>query len=688
MQLTGVDRSTRIGGPKRDVARHATVGAMVAAIVGSFVYVAPKMSRNPLRETAVWSLLVVVSFAGWGSLMRFAVARRDRVDLGLRTVWGASAVCACGGLLASFSLMNRSAAFVVVEAGLALAIGAVILERRAVSLRVRKLAHAALSEPGLAVASAIVGCIFAIHYLGGIADSHTNPYDDDIAYLSFVRRMLDTGAVIEPFSLRRLSALGGQTLFLEIVALRAVPSQANTFDRSICLLMISLLIVGYRSKARKVPWFVALGTLFFLLSLPNLSINTASYYSGVAFFLGLFRTAVWLDQRERRPWQNALPLASVAAATCTLRQNYIVVSAVTVVALYVSKFLTSRDSLKSRARTQGVEPAFAALFTLAALGPWFVMAWQSNRTFFYPLMAGTANPAMQFQSGSSTILRELGLELGTLLDGLPVKLLGVFLFAALLLKDTSSRRPTHSFLIGSAAGFVALVHGLTQGDSSTLGRYAAGFLVVIPLAVILVTSTQWNGDTRFTRCAFVAATAFVGVVATWAESRPQLLTFYSRALRNIEQLNASFPRGPDTDPPEVSLYQQLQASVPVGAKLGVLLDEPYHFDFSRNQISNLDMPGYSSTKPGIPYFQGSEAVETYFRSLGIRYLAYVSIGYSRYHYRRDYWVQEVADEQEVWRAHAPYVIDFLDNLTSLDSRHRRAFASRGLVVVDLEEPRR
>ena len=71
----------------------------------------------------------------------------------------------------------------------------------------------------------------------------------------------------------------------------------------------------------------------------------------------------------------------------------------------------------------------------------------------------------------------------------------------------------------------------------------------------------------------------------------------------------------------------------------------------------------------------------------MRYLAFVKIGYSRYHFRRDYWVQEVVDESEVWRAHAPYVIDFLDNLTAIEGRHRVAFAERGLVVVDLEAPR-
>ena len=180
-----------------------------------------------------------------------------------------------------------------------------------------------------------------------------------------------------------------------------------------------------------------------------------------------------------------------------------------------------------------------------------------------------------------------------------------------------------------------------------------------------------------------AGLALLGVLCSFVDSRTDLYKFYERASHTTEELANSAPRSPDTDPGEVSLYQRLQASVPRGARIAVMLDEPYNLDYARNPIWNLDMPGYSSLPPGIPYFVGSERLEEYFAGLGVRYLAFVKVGYSRYHYRRDYWLQEIVDEQEVWRAHAPYVIDFIDNLTAMSTRHPSLFDERGLTVIDL-----
>src|SRR5436309_3054506 len=85
------------------------------AIIAANGWVLPRGTRSPLFETFFWSLVVVVSFAGWGSLVRHAIAKAERVDLGLRIVWGASAACLVDGLLAAASLMARGAAFAVVE---------------------------------------------------------------------------------------------------------------------------------------------------------------------------------------------------------------------------------------------------------------------------------------------------------------------------------------------------------------------------------------------------------------------------------------------------------------------------------------------------------------------------------------------------------------------------------------------
>ena len=658
----------------------AALAAVVVAMVA--IYVLPGRSRNPLWETTAWSMLVLTSFGGWGSLVARVVAPREHVDVGLRTVWGAAALCAIGGLLATLAWMSRGTAFLLVEAGLVLGIAALLLDRAAVAVRTRSVLRRLVRAPRLTLVGAALAGLVAIHFLAGVAEVQHHPYDDDIAYLAFLRKLLDTGTLLEPFSLRRLSALGGQTFFLELVAVRAGPYQANTFDRSISLLLVVLLLLGHRARSRRLPWLVAVSSVALVTLLPSAATNTASYGSGVAFFLGLYRTMDWSGRRERAPWRNAVAIALVGAAICTLRQNYVLVAATTLAMMYASRLLSSRREWRSRI----AEPLLAAAFSVLYLVPWGIVAWQSNRTFLYPVMLGTANPAMQFQSGSTPPLGELHLQLWTFLEGIPLKTAALFVIAAAMTREPDARRPLGSMLLGTLVGFIVLVHGLTQGEPGNIGRYAFGFIMALALAAVLGTSSR-RFEGPLGRGHAAAGVAMLGVVLALVESRADLYRFYGRATRNVGQLANVEPRSPATDPPEVALYQRMQGAVPTGDRIAVMLDEPYHLDFRRNPIWNFDMPGYSSLPPGMPYFMGSERVEAYLRALGVRYVAYVRDGFSRYQYRREYWVQMIVDEQEVWRAHAPYVIDFVDNLAAIDARHRRVFEERGLVVIDLEAPR-
>lgn len=657
-------------------------------LMGAVAYVLPKASRNPLVETTVWSVLVTASFAGWGSLVTLLVAPRERVDLGLRIVWGAAATCFVGGALMSLALMGRTMSLVIVDIGLALAVGSLARYTDEVRTSLRFVGRVARREPRLAVLAGVVGGLLLLQYLAGIADWHTNPYDDDIAYLAFVKKLLDTGTVIEPFSLRRLSALGGQTFFLELVGLRAAPSQGHTFDRSICLLMVVLLILGHRRQGRRLPLVFSIITVLLFLTLQNVAINTASYYSGVAFFFGLFRTLLWAtnDRDGRGPVRTAVPIALVGAAICTLRQNYVAVPPLVLGTSYGFALLSTRQSQASWL-LRLAEPITCAALSLLALLPWFVVGWQSNRTFFYPVMLGTSNPAMLLTASASTPFRELHTLIWTALEGLPIHLIGLFVLAAALLREPEVRKPVWSLGLGSAGGLVLLVHGLSQGDAGNIGRYACGYIIAFALAVVVtVGTTKLTGapNPALRRAQIAAAIALFAVLAQLVDSRKTLYAAYEKHFRNIDAVAHSAPRSAVTNPPAADLYLALQNAVPAGAPMAVMLDEPHWLDFGRNRIFNLDMPGYSSLEPGLPYFEGPERVEQYFKNLGVRYLAFVRPGFSRYHYRRAYWMEMLVDEQEMWRAHAPYLIDFYDNLVRLDEKHGRIFDNKGLSVVDLE----
>lgn len=666
---------------KETAKRHAVAIAAAAAVVALLAYALPKFPRNPLAETTAWSLLVVAAFAGFGSVLRGVVAPREQVDLGLRVAWGMGVVAFFGGTLMVPSLMNRGASFVLVEVGVALAVASIVREREAVTHRARYVVRVARRYPAVAVGGLVVAGLVVLQYLAGVSDWHTNPYDDDIAYLAFVKKLLDTGSIIEPFSLRRLSTLGGQTLYLALVAVRATSTQSHAFDRSICVLVIALLVLGFRSRRRRPAALVSLLTLASFLLLPLIAINTASYYSGVVFFLALLRTMQWASDRDRGATRNAAPLALVAAASCTLRQNYLPVPVVTLGAYYFFRFLALK---KTSLRDRLVEPAVVTALSAVALLPWLVVSYQSNLTLFYPLMLGTANPSMLFKSNGITFLRELQIQIGVPLDGLPLKTFVLFLLAVPFVSEREAGKPLWALAVGSIASSIAVVHGLTQSDAANIGRYAFGFFMALAIGITLTADVTPKRERGWLALAPAALTipAFVTQVGL---TREVAMHQYARALPNIDIAAHEAPRSFLTITSAAHAYARLQGAVPPGERLAVLVDEPHYLDFGRNPIWNLDMPGYTSLPPYLPYFQGGQAVEDYFKGLGVRYLAFVQDGYSRYHYRRKYWVGMLADEQEIWRAHAPYLIDFMDNLADIGRRHRHVYEERGMLVVDLKE---
>ena len=585
------------------------------------------------------------------------------------------------------ALMVRSTALVLVEIGIALAVLSLVRERHEVSRWFRGSARFIRREPALAVVGLIVAGVVGVHCLGAIADWHTNPYDDDIAYLAFLKKLSDTGTIIEPFSFRRLSAYGGQTFFLELTSVRAAPSQGHTFDRCISVIIIALLMMGHRARGRRPAILFTLSTLLMLVAMQSIAINTASYFSGVLFFLALFRTLVWAEDRDVSGetgvgWKNAVPIALVAVAACTLRQNYLPIPALVLAVSYVTRLVRGKGALKDRL----AEPLAALGLSIALLLPWFIVSWQSSRTFLYPVMPGTFHPALALNASGWNFIREIAFQSDVAVNALPLVTLGLFFLAAAFIREPATRRPLGAMCVGAIGGFIALVHGLTQSDAQNIGRYAFAFLVALALAVALSAGTA-RLTTRIGRLHVAAGIVLFATFSQLVISHEKFWKEYGLKFHNIELLANSFPRVRETDPPELKMYvERLQGAIPAGERIAVLVDEPYHLDFRRNPIWNLDMPGYASLPPGMPSFKGSRALEQYFETLGLRWLIFVTPEHSRYHYRRNYFLELFVNEQEIWRTYAPYLIDFIDNVTDIRTRHREVYAERGIVVIDLAEP--
>jgi hypothetical protein len=141
-------------------------------------------------------------------------------------------------------------------------------------------------------------------------------------------------------------------------------------------------------------------------------------------------------------------------------------------------------------------------------------------------------------------------------------------------------------------------------------------------------------------------------------------------------------------PPETPLdavpYRKIQEAVPAGARMLVMVDKPQHFNFARNEIWNLDMPGASSPSPGIPMFQGPGPLRQYLENQGIRYLVFVDPAHSAFNYRRQVWRDHLLGPEEIRRIYAPYMLDTMDNLTLLAGEHPHLAEAGAMTVLDLQ----
>lgn len=665
----------------------AVAGAIVVAIVLGFVYATQRSIVKPeLFEATSWSLLVMISFVGWGASLDALLFRDRRADIGLRAVWGASAMLFVGGVLASTSLFSRGVVLLLIDVGLVGAAVAAVRERHHLVHFVRFSTRAARINGLVSTLLVVVVFVAFVHFVGGVADPTSNPYDDDTAYFPFVRKLLQTGTLIEPFSFRRLSALGGQTFFLALLSPHATFRQMNAFDRGICVLLIAFLILGHKRHGRRMPLALTVFVLGYFLALPNNSINTAAHYAGFAFFLGMFRTMTHVEENDREV-SKAVVLSLVAAATCTLRQNYLSVPVTMLGISYAYRVFGKRAPLAGRPWSERLrEPLWVAGLSVVALVPWLVLAYRSNGTFLFPVQHGTFRRALELSSPTMTFLKDVKFLFSVSLENEPVKALSIIALAGALVRDDHPYKPLRSLWISSAIGLVILSHSFNLSDAGNLARYLYGFFAALAAAVILTAGTQPLGRVHDLRARAALYFCVGAMLVQLPQTREKATKAYQAMMRNIDQQRRRPPASPQTVPVEQLIHEHVQTFVPEGASFAAMVDYPYYFDFARNPIFNIDMPGYASLKPDMPYFQGPEKVAEYFLAHDIRYVVYVRPEHSHWLYQREFWFARMFNEEELWRLVAPYFVDLIDNFTALRSSRKVLQEEAGIVVLDLATP--
>ncbi len=683
--------------PAGSVSRRAQAGigvAVVVSLVLALCFVVPFLPNVPkeeLMKTSLWALAFMGAAAGWGSELARRCWPEERIDLSLRVAWGSSLFAFVGGVCAMVSGLSKAVILVWMVGGAALAVRSCFMGRDRMAAELYARFRATRLHVPLAGVVAFLAVAVLFRYLGGASDFSSNPYDDDVSYYPFAKQLLERGTLIDPFSFRRMSTLGGQALYHAALLIRVQPLHLNVFDRGMCFVLAVGLLASHRVGDRKATLFARVVSVAFIVVLPNTGINSASYYSGLAFFLAFFQTLERLPSDAflgpRSAVRRLVPLALTGAALCTLRQNYQAVVGIVLVSSYGLAALRVRRAALRSVLVEGVIClALVGLF----VAPWLVLLYRSSDTFLFPLMKGTFRAGVDVQSREMTLLRFLRFFADVWLQPDPIYTLPLFFLVGLFVRERSLRRPMAAQWIGGFVSLVALCLAFTLSDAGNLARYAYGFATASALLTwqtVATLAAARSRDRAFALAAPVAVLVFgLSAPLLHPENRFRTKKMIAAQLRDTDELlRRTVPV--QAEPPVASVYRSVQASVPAGARVLIMLDEPYLLDYARNEIWNLDMPGLASPAPGIPSFQGPEPVAAYLRGLGIRHVALVMPDRSAYLYRRDVWLDHLYDSEEIWRIYAPYMVDVMDNLIALAATRKHLHEEADMVVLDLEERR-
>ncbi|HVJ94175.1 MAG TPA: hypothetical protein VM580_30515 [Labilithrix sp.] len=665
MAASSVDRLLRIVA----IAIVGVLGACGIALPGSM-----------LLGGAAWLMFLLAALSGWGYIV-VRVARVDDPDLGLRAAWGTAGYLAVAGPLVALGIFSAPAILAMIGIGIAGFMWRELLTDTPTLRHGERALRFFREQPGLGVLIVIVALAATVQLLGGVTELDRNQFDDDIIYTPLIRRLLDAGDMIEPFSFRRLAAYGGHTALGALPAARGTLANVHLLDKGIMFAIALLVVLEHARERGTSPLWMVLMVLV-VLTMPEIGVNTAAHWSGVALFAALYRTAV------RSEW----PLVGLAAtAICTLRQNYLPVVAVFVVGFLVFRLLAARRRNGDLRTAWGEEGrAWKQVVVVGALSllPWCIAAYVSSGTFLYPVTEGTWNHELSFRPANVTWLDEIAYVAWACIDTAPIQLTAVLFAVLVVTPDFRPGRPLKALLLAASIGLVLIARSMAEAaDPGPVWRYCFGFAVPLTCFLAIEAGRDDEDDVPMqplARWLVLAALAF-----QLALSRNTLPKRYAESFDNLREAIAIGKHGDPTAHREQRRYAAMQASIPEGAKVAVMLDEPGYLNFARNEIANLDTVGFASPGTQLPMFVGAEPIRAYLLDEGYRYAAFVREDRSRTYYRRGYWISRYfTDDNRFYQMMSAYQLAGVEAFAELATTTKVIYDADGLLVLDLAAPLR
>lgn len=619
---------------------------------------------------------------GWGAVISRVLRIHTSIGWAQRGCIGFAFSACFGGVLDLLGLISRPGIITLLTVG---ALASLYDWGRSSTRRyprltlpagVPRLAILVVTIAGMLLTVRVAGSVVVLRSQAGLGSF--NNFDDFQAYMVYPLKMIETGSMrADPFSIRRTPSHSyGGGAFLQTFIVTALPVQnLRLLDVGLGTILIVGLLWSYMSQLGASLTATAFVLIVFLAIPPPL-VNTTSLLIPFALFLGLGQVFVCTFE-DASPMARAILVGVFEGAICVLKTS-LIPAAVIFVSIQSCLAILRAQSKARATRDSLISFAIAALATL----PWLLDARRWTGTFVpTSLTAYHAHPtlvaAIQRVTGWHTLPRHV--------SELPLSPYIVLVVLAGILLVRQPTLPTRdifwSLLTTAVLGSVGITLAV-GGAVNDLDRFTYPFVIAAVLIGLAQVSVEMNSF-RLPRAvlATLAVTA-VAVILTFSGAR-KTAGMYRSALSDV--LGAL--RGRTLIAAELAAkYHDMQrASSPSSAVLA-RLDYPFLLNFKRNRILIIDIPGEASLTPGVPYFQGSEALAKYLTSQGIRYAAY------------DYATEASApqtgplgklandDRYPVAQAIVRLSFDLQDNLKELGKSRARVYDDGTAFVLDLLEP--
>ncbi|MGN6367664.1 MAG: hypothetical protein ACTHN5_05340 [Phycisphaerae bacterium] len=615
---------------------------------------------------AVWGAAVLASWVGWGTLIGFLMSRERRFDWGLRAAWGMGATLGMGGVLVALGMATATVLQVVVMGGAA-AWGMMLYGVK----RGRTVERVGW---GWKWPVMVLGVAAYLGSVGATTSVDLNWSDDLPIYLPLVKRMVQTGNVEEPYSLRRLSSYGGQWLLQGEVMAVGTESNGMLVDKGLAAVVMAGLVwgMGRGSGGKGAACTMAATLAALLVDVPR--VNTQSQMTGVGRLVGLRRTLESAGEADG-DWRKLGGMAGVmAAGLASLRMNYLPVAGLVLVVGYGVRAFGER-----RRALAGGAIALGGMAVLVA--PWAGALWESSRSLFYPVMLG--NQRAEY-SGMYERAMGIGGKAGFVAGYFAYWKAALLVVPVVLLMRRRSGGGWASALAvyaGAICGTAAVAWVFTAISDETLYRYTFPMLFAGAICAVGVALREgvrgWRG---IGAVAWIVVVVAVNVVPSVKE--------YWRGMGEVVAWNTR-PRV-FAPPRLVDEYVAAQRSMPAGAGVYVAASMPSLLDFSRNRVCVGDELGVVAPDPGIPVFEGAEAVRMYFLSKGIHYVMAVDFDSALGLYSRPVWERFRAAQGQpvagdvIEHNLAPVVLKMEEDLDALAAEPGRTSRFGPLRVIRLD----